>query len=328
MDKKIIFAIFVIGLFLLTGCQSKGDTSGSSRTPFIGGTNGILIDFEEGNPPDEVTDDGSFGFKILVKLDNDGEFKVDQDKIKVSLLGIDPSDFSSSLDELTNQEPEDELLAKRKNADGDITEGTTTYVIIPPGEGDELVPRTFTGNTEFTLRADICYLYQTQATGKLCVLSDLINIDENSICDPGASKTVYSSSAPVQVTNLKQSVAGKDKISFSFDIVHSNNGNILKYGDSSSPAADCPKDSSERRSKENRVKVLVDTGLNNLRCSGLDGSDSEGFIALIGGKRTINCIQELPSGRSDYEKDIEITVEYNYEDYKDKKILVKHLSTE
>jgi hypothetical protein len=331
MNKKIMFAVFTISLFLLIGCEGGGTgTTAPPRIPFMGGTNGILIDFEKGNPPDEVTDDGSFGFKVLVKLKNDGEFKVEKDNIKVSLLGIDPNDFNTYLDVLTRQTPPEDLLPKRKDAEGNVLEGTTTFVTIPEDEGDELVARRFSGNTEFTFRANVCYMYQTKANIKLCILRDLVNIREDTVCNPNEAKTVYSSGAPVQITNFKETVAGKDKIAFNFDVVHSGRGTcgqgqVLKYGDGSE-AGECPRDPRERRGKEDKVKVIVNTGLGNLRCSSLsDGSDNEGYVILSEGRRTVTCVQDLSPDRTDFEKPVEITLQYNYEDFKEKKVLVKHL---
>lgn len=337
MNKKIMFAVFIVSLFLLIGCErgtGPGKGTAPPRIPFMGGTNGILIDFEKGNPPDEVTDDSSFGFKVLVKLRNDGEFKVEKDNIKVNLLGIDPNDFGVGLEDLTRKEPEEDLLPRRKDAEGNILEGTTTFVIMPEGEDTELAARKFSGNTEFTFRAEVCYMYQTKASTKLCVLRDLVNIRKNAYCDPNEAKTTYSSGAPVQVTNFREAVAGKDKIAFNFDVVHSGRGTsgqgqILKYGDAESEAGECPKEPRARRTKEDKVKVIVDTKLGNLRCSGLsDGSGNEGYITLSEGRRTVTCIQDLSSDRSDFEKDVEITLQYNYEDFKEKKVLVKHLVSE
>ncbi len=326
MNKNVIFALFVLGLFVLGGCKG-GETAGAPRTPFIGGTNGLIIDFMEGSPPEEVLDDSSYGFQALVKLKNDGEFTVEKNKVKVSLLGIDPNDFSTSLSQLIDKMPDQDVMSKRRDAEGNLIDGLEVFISFPD-ENSELVPKRFSGNTEFTLRADVCYMYETNAVSKICILEDLINIRENSICDPSETKTVYSSGGPVQVTNLKETIAGKDRIGITFDVVHNNNGNVLKFGDGSD-AAHCPKDPRERRNAENRVKVTVNTGMSGLSCVGLSGgSGNDGYVTLSSGKRSITCYQDLTGGRSDFEKDIQITLQYNYEDYKDKKILVKHLTTE
>ncbi|MCH9029164.1 MAG: hypothetical protein IH819_06015 [Bacteroidetes bacterium] len=118
--------------------------------------------------------------------------------------------------------------------------------------------------------------------------------------------------------------AEKDKISFNFDITHSGRGDVFKEGDADSPAADCPRDPRERRQKENKVFVAVDTGIPNLKCVGFSGGTS-GFVTLVDGRRGITCAQELDPGRNDFETNVEITADFNYRDNVEQEVLVKHL---
>jgi len=95
----------------------------------------------------------------------------------------------------------------------------------------------------------------------------------------------------------------------------------------------CPRLLSKRRSKENKVAVTVDTGLtpNTLKCSGLvptigaNTASSSGTVLLVNGKRTITCTQDLDATRGDFERNIDITLDFNYLDSVERKILVKHL---
>lgn len=322
MNKKIIFALLTIGLFFIVGC--KGGDSGSTTTPFLGGSTGVFIEFVEGSPPEEVTDKSTFDFDILVSLRNDGEFDISKEDIKVSLLGVSPEDFGTSLGELKDQNPEDDLIGRSRDTEGNIIEGTPIYVEFPK-EDDQMrfVSELVGDRKEFTFRADVCYNYQTIGMAQYCVLRDLINVREDSICDPSESKTVYSSGAPVQLSNFKQSVVGKDKIGFSFDVVHRGNGYVFEYGESDSPAATCPSDSSARRRNKDRVRVTVEPGIGSITCSGLNGNSD--FVMLVDGKRSIMCTLTLSSDRSDFEKELKITLDYNYEDDKDTVVLVKHL---
>lgn len=322
MDKKIMFAILTIGLFLIVSCA--GEQKGAF-TPFLGGTTGIFIEFAEGSPPDEVTDKSSFDFDVLVSLRNDGEYDIDKEDIKVNLYGIRPEDFGSSLDELTNQHPEDDLTGRGRDTEGNIIEGVPIYVKFPPGEEEQLnyVSELVGDRKQFIFRANICYKYQTIGMAQYCVLRDLINVRENAVCDPTQAKTIFSSGAPVQLTNFRQSVAGKDKISFSFDIVHRGNGYIFEYGDADSPAATCPSDPGPRRRNEDRVYITVDPGMGSISCSGLEGNS--GFVKLSNGMRAVFCTISLSPDRSDFEKELKVTLDYNYEDDRDRVVLVKHL---
>ena len=337
MNKRYYIAALLVCLILLvSACKGKsGAATGSApRTPFLGGTAGITMNFEKDNPPPEVTDDSSFSFNAILDLKNDGEFKVDKNDMKINLVGFDPNDFGKVFDDLRDAAPEDDLQSRKRDAEGSIVEGTTTFVTFPKG-GDNFVPRKFSGNTEFTFRADACYYYQTEADTKLCVLKDMINVRDGSVCKPTSSKTVYSSAAPVQVTNLRETVVGKDKISFSFDIVLSGNVDIFWNRDENKPSTfdnGCPRDPRTRRERENSVGVQIlelpsDPIVTNLKCGGLDNpSSSTGVVKLVNGRRTITCTAELTTDRLDLEKTMGILLKYNVLDSKETKVLIKHLA--
>lgn len=325
MNRRNLFIILILSsLFLLSACQRGGDIStGAPRSPFLGGSTGLFIDFERGSPPDEVTDGGTFDFNAVVILRNDGEFDIRRDQVKVDIIGILPGDFNAIQQDLIARNPIDDLNGRKRDAEGNLIEGVTTFVTFP----NDVEPFTFStalkGNQEFTFRAQVCYFYTTEAVTELCVLRDLINVREDVICDPSRHRSIHSSGAPVHVSNFRQSVLGKDKVGFSFDIVHRGTGTIFKAKDF---AADpfCPRDSRERRSSESRVLVTVETALPGLRCTGLQGG-SIGHVILVNGKRSVTCVQDLDPNRNDFEKPINVILEYNYLDNKETEVLVKHL---
>ena len=330
-------ALLVCLILLVSACKKSGAaTGGAPRTPFIGGTSGIAINFEKDSPPPEVTDDESFSFNVIVRLKNDGEAKVDRNDIRLNLVGFDPNDFGKNFEDLKDVQPEDLLDAKKRDAEGNIVDGTTTFATFPKGgTGDFFSPRKFSGNTEFTFRADACYHYKTEANTKLCVLRDMINVRDNAICKPTSSRTVYSSAAPVQVSNFRQTVVGKDKLSFSFDISLSGNVDIFFDKQESKPTNfdnGCPRDPRTRRERENNVGVEIleipaDPILQNTKCGGLDAGN-KGVVKLVSGKRTITCTTDLPVDRVDLEKTVSIRLIYNVLDNKETTVLVKHLATE
>ena len=340
MSKKYyVTAMLVVLILLVSACQRSGaSTGGAPKTPFLGGTSGLTINFEKDSPPPEVTDDSSFSFNAIISLKNDGEFRVSKDNVKINLVGFDPTDFSQAgFDVLRDNSPTDDLEPKKRDAEGNIVDGTTTFVTFP--RSGDFVPRKFSGNTEFTFRADVCYNYETEANTKLCVLKDMLNIRDDSICRPTAvgtsSRLVYSSSGPVQVTNFRQSVIGKDKISFSFDIVLSGNVDIFWKKDTRTmPASNfdsaCPRDARARRDVENNVEVEIreivsDPVILNPKCGGLD--NSRGTVRLVNGRRTITCTADLATDRLDLEKTMGITLKYNVLDNRETKVLIKHLES-
>lgn len=342
MNKRhFVLALIVCLALLVSACaggvgKSGAATGGAPRTPFIGGVAGLTINFEKDSPPPEVTDDETFGFKAILRLKNDGETNVEKNNVRVNLIGFDPEDFSATLEDIREQLPEDDLEAKKRDAEGNLIEGATTFASFPKSN-DDFIPRKFSGNTEFIFRAEVCYTYQTKANTKMCILRDMINIRDNSLCRPifVQSKAVYSSSAPVQVVNFRQSVIGKDKLSFSFDISLSGNVDIFRDKTDVTPASGfdsaCPKDPRRRRELENKVKVEVNTVppsdpiIQSMRCGGLEGGNI-GIVTLVNGLRTITCTVDLNSDRIDLEKVVEIKMDYNVLDNRETRVLVKHLA--
>lgn len=328
--KHFHFVIIgILTLFVIAGCQggSSSDSTGvAPKTPFLGGTQGIEIKFIEGSPPKEVADSGTFDFQAIVSLQNKGEFDLNKDQVKVDLIGFLPEDFGANQDELNDKRPEDDPTARKRDAEGNIIEPAETFITFPSTDSSFNFDRSVTGNTVFVFRADVCYKYQTKALSKICILRDLVRVDNDDICRPNEPKTVFTSGSPLKVGSFRETVSGKDRVSFSFDVTHSGTGNVFKEGDSTSPAADCPRDPRESREKENKVLVSVNSNLPNLRCVGLSGTTS-GFITLVNGKRTVTCTQDLDPGRNDFETNVEITLDYNFQDSVQQDVLVKHLVT-
>ncbi len=323
--KYYIPAILVFAMIILAGCQGAASTTGTaSKTPFLGGTKGLTLEFIEGEPPLEVTDQGVFPFQAIVTMKNEGEYELRRDNVRVNLIGILPEDFGANPADLQDRIPTDDLVPRQRDSEGNIREPVLTEVVFPDTGDSFNFHKSVTGNTVFIFRADVCYKYQTMALSQICVLRDLINSNKKGVCNPSEAKTTHSSGSPIQVSGFRQTVTGKDRISFSFDITHSGKGDVFMEGDATTPPAHCPKDTRERREKMDRVKVTVDTGLPNLRCVGFEGS-TVGFVNLVSGKRTVTCTQELEGNRNDFTKNVDIAVDFNYRDDVSREVLVKHL---
>jgi len=325
--RRVVFIpMGIVLLFLIAACDGGGGDAigGAPTTPFLGGSQGLVIEFLEGSPPDEVTDGNTFPFQAVVSLRNEGEFDLITSDVKVSLIGFLPSDFGANPTDLVNQPPEQNPTSRKRDSEGNIIEPVETFRTFPSPLVFFNFASTLAGNTAFIFRADVCYKYQTDVVSEICVLENLINVADDAICDPSESKSVFSSGSPVKVTSFRQSVAGKDRIQFSFDIDHSGSGNVFDL----STFADCPKDSTQRRLKEDFVNVVVNTGLGIPQCGLLincGGNTACGNVKLVNGKRTITCTQNLAASRTDFIKNIDITLKFNYLDNVDKEVLVKHI---
>tara|TARA_Y100000310_G_scaffold38385_1_gene36007 strand:- start:1921 stop:2931 length:1011 start_codon:yes stop_codon:yes gene_type:complete len=333
IKKSYKLIVAILGLMVLVTACGQGETvTGTPTNPFIGGTSGLVLNFEEGSPPSEVTDTESFPFKVILKLENQGETDVATSDALVSIKGFPPEDFGiTDGSKLLNQNPETNLDRKQRGLDGDVVDGGTSFVRIPTGstDADFLEAKELSGNTEFPIRADICYKYHTDGNARLCILQDLIDVDSNDVCDPNKGDASFSSGSPIQFTNFKQSVDGKDSIRFSFDVVHSGNGEIYEAL-STQTTPTCPKDDIRTSQvNENKVRLSIDVGaeLGGTSGEGLNCNwDQDGFIRLEGGKRTLTCTIDLTGKHNtDFFKIIELDADFNYYDTKETSILVKHI---
>jgi hypothetical protein len=80
------------------------------------------------------------------------------------------------------------------------------------------------------------------------------------------------------------------------------------------------------RSVEDRVLVNVKTGIAGLTCQGLSGSSEgsvEGVVPIYDTSRVITCTQTIASP-GDYEAPVAITLSYDYQDYVETTLTVKH----
>ncbi len=311
--KKTLFMILILSV-LAVGCTTSGDTGTSLSDPWIGGTDGIIISFEEDAPQAEVFDGGDFPFGVVVKLKNEGEYTVPKEDVKVTISGILASEFGKQESDL-ELVPEDSIEGKLKDTDGKIRDSDPVFIDF----GDFTYLSELVAQQSYTLRAEACYKYQTTANSQICVLKD--NLDtEDSVCKVNENKQVFSSGAPVQVTEFKESSRGKDKIAFSFTVSHKGNGRIFEQ------SSGCDTSS---RAFEDRVSIEIDTGLEGaLECSGLRDETSgagatTGQITLFSNEKPITCTQTITTN-SDYQQPVVIKLTYDYKDSKETSVLVKH----
>jgi len=306
----MLMAIFAIGL---VACQpTKTTTAGPT---FVGGTQGLSMEFVKDAPPDNIFDGGKFPFSVNVKMKNVGEWEIPTGaNIKVKISGIDPSDYGVTPAQLEKNPPQG-MLSTRRGPSGEVIEGDT-LVMDFPGLNYQ---RTLFGDVPATFKAEACYQYGTKVSSSICVKKNLASTD-TSICTVNEEKAVANSGAPVQITSIRESQGGTDKILLTFAIKHLGTGKVFEK------ASSC-NDILEKRDK---VYLKIDTGMGGLLCTGMQTSTgqqatgSEGFVTLFGGERQISCTQPT-GGQGDFLKTITATLEYDYDQFITKEITVKHV---
>lgn len=307
MKKAIV--LLIMGLIVLVGCEKNVQKTFSN--PFIGGTEAIKFEFIEGSPPAEVYDGGSFPFEVALNVENKGEYDVPKDKITIDLAGFYPPDFNNPI---IKKNPDENLNKAYIDSEGNIVPGTVTYTTFA---GFNFIGK-LSANNEYRVRANLCYVYGTVAQADLCVLDDVTKTKDE-VCKITEKKSVDCSSAPVQIENFEESVAGTDKVTFSFEIVQRGAGLVSKKESSCS----------DETIDKSKVWVEIDSGLGaGLTCSGLsDGTATTGYTSLYGGKRMIRCTQDISAAElqgKNFEKKVNIKAAYDYKEHKEVTIMVKH----
>lgn len=306
MKKLLVLAALLV---LLVACGDAKKQVAIDTNPFLGGSQGLAISFQDLRS--EVFDGGSDPFDVIVKLENKGESLVKAENVKVKLSGINPSDFAKSENDLNLNAPDD-VVEMRKDPSGSVLPGPQTFVDFT---GLNYKKALAGAQAQFSLRADVCYLYRTKAVSKLCVRDNLLTPAPGGICEINADKTVFNSGAPVQVSNVRESTRSKDKVGLSFEITNVGGGNVFERNSM------CNRDD---RQKENHVYVVVSTGMSGLSCTGLENTatGAEGFVTLYSGSKIVSCTQEV-SSRSDFEQLTNIEVIYDYEERTQSSFVVK-----
>ena len=314
MNKRLATILTVFTLVILVGCSKSEETNLAGKA-FVGGTQGLVISFLTNSPPAEVFDTDN-PFSISVKVENKGEFDVPAGSAKVSITGILAKDFGVSSTDLSKSTEED-MGAVRIDTQGNVVAGGYTTVDFPemnkvtPVAGSSFAP---------SIRANVCYEYGTNAQGQLCIRKDLRGVTgEASVCDPNRVVPAENSGAPVQITSIKQNVAGANKIDFFFTIKQMGTtvDSLFKKG------TNCDVNLANR----DVVWVEVeDTELGTLTCSGLkDGTSTTGYVTLFNGEREVRCSQIIDSDKlGDAITPLKVSLTYGYKQYVDTQLKVKH----
>jgi len=308
--KYLVTLLILLLAVFIAGCKEEEVVPIEA---FIGGSQGLILEFIENAPPTEVFDIES-PFDISVKIENVGEWDIDNPAdATVTISGFDAIDFGKSLQFLTKDAA---VPMKGNHPDplGGIISGSVDVINF---EGFQYQERVL-GKTDFRIRAEVCYEYGTKVNSRICILDDLLGVTrrggELPICNPRGDKGIENSGAPVQVTSLVQNVFSSDRIGITFRVQHVGTGSVYQRG------TEC----GTELAKQNKVYVKVNSGIPGLLCSGIGGGTSEGYVTLYNGQRDITCTTpQLSTPRGNFEKPINIELRYGYRQYIDQTLTVR-----
>lgn len=308
---RALTATCVTMLLFVLACTPSGP---ATLPTFLGGNEGLSIQFDKNSPPKEVFDGGDFPFDIVVRLENKGEYFVPKDLVSVSISGVRAQLFNLQDADLRRAADED-LVERKVDSTGQVIEPGLVFA-----EFKNLNHVSFiTGNAlTFPFIAEVCYQYGTKAATSLCVRKNLANPEADGLCEIDGTRPVGSSGAPVQVTDVREFQRGKESVGFTFTLKHTGPTTGRVFALSSRCEGG--------RSSEDRAHVKVTSDVPGLSCQGLSASREgavEGVVPIYEGERVVTCTQQIGSP-ADYELPIRIDAQYDYRDSVRTDVVVKH----
>lgn len=302
MRNYLLFLALIL-IIIISGCQPTND--GTKTGTFIGGAEGVSIEFLNLAPPGEFSQDDNVRLKVL--LTNKGETKVQTGNAKVRIFGITVENFGLTDDYKSTLGPlegEGEFTAEGGEQEIDFGQIRYTPDII--------------NQETFTLRARLCYPYQTIAKTDVCVQSLITQESEGEVCSLDDEKIVEGSvsGAPVQVTSITEQTRGNDQVRFDIKIENQGLGEVFSIEDK---CEDLDDDFIRFDSKE-KIKVKIRSPV-DVKCGFRTGEpSSEGVITLDeGGVATLSCWKDVEEPVVDK---LDIQLDYLYRDQVTKDIKI------
>jgi hypothetical protein len=329
MSKKIIVAMLIIAALAITGC-GKGNGNADLTKSYVGGTVGLSTYLIEGAPPPNIQDAGTSPFSVGVAIENQGEADIgpgtENPFMIVRLEGINPEQFGVT-DDFIKQQVNAPVKGARRNFDGTIFPGEITTVTF-----DSLTYKPdIHGNTQFTIRADVCYDYQTIATTQICVKDDVLeNIQDSSICSLTGQKSPQNSGGPVHITSVVENPMSSNKIQINFVIEHVGLGEFFgrpAAGSSNQEICDFSVRNTNKYYVDVEVEPLSDTGI-AISCSRFNGARTGRIKLYQGAPTTVSCTLErtrASAGRV-FQDLLNIKLKYRYGQFIETPILIQDVS--
>ena len=302
--KKLYLVLFLIFLLAFSGCASKKKQE-TSLGAFLGGTEGMSFLFVEEEPPETILDNSNQPFFITLQLKNEGEYSIKENEILTTLSGISYESFSITKASQRNQNSLEKGYLNKQT--GEIIEGATDQISYEADYQEDLAY-----DLPFTISANVCYAYQTQAVAQLCLSKQPTRRPQKTdVCAITEEKEVGNSGAPVQITSFSQRAAGQNEVSVTFKVENNNKGETYNPNFINN-IQDCVSD--DREKNKVYIKVASEQAI-DISCPKLGGG-KEGEVRLINDQTTVTCnidTQGLAEA-TPFAGVMDILVDYTYKD--------------
>ena len=319
-NKKLIAFLLFLLVLIFSGCDGANLSSGSSNSDekIHVGTEGLVMNFVENAPPNEIyvdTNDGT-PFEATLEIRNKGAFPEDS--------GLEGRLYIGGFDKTVIQDGRwiegttDGTLPSNLNGKGlGFPEGGYTIMsyladsINFPFESD---------NYEPTVQVTACYEYQTSASPLICIdKSPTSTSVATKACKVSDLSLSGGQGGPVAVTNIEQS-GNSQKAIFKIYVQNSGNGRVISRDKVMNECLDLKFNDVD----EVAAQVSIQ-GLGNGDCTPTGSNEQP--IRLVNGKGIIVCSFDLNGAQDDaYTTPLQIRLLYGYSTTISKKVNIINLN--
>lgn len=307
--SKYSFLVLIIAILIIGGCNSNKNKSVGQ---YLSGIDGIKISFSPAAPTSSFNQGDSVPVKVV--LTNEGESEVAAAKAQVKIFGIPHSTFGiSDQYKPTSGSLLPKSFDRSQGGEQNVDMGSMSYNL-------DVV-----NFEKFDLQANVCYDYYTKADINVCITSvDIQQSTATQGCTVASGNTIERiskgdvSSAPVQITSLKEDLRGSNEILLTLLLENKGTGKIYKIDNECSDL-----DKPESLDLVDMVKLDVPT---TFSCALIDSNSNSGYVRLKGGKATVNCRRTVTEANGFTEK-FKATLSYKYISTTSKVITIYSLST-
>jgi len=250
--KKMILILLLIAAVACAGCKQTTPKLEPEYTDYHKGTDGLVMNFINGLPPDEIIEGSSF--VIGVELKNKGAYDIKG--CTILLYGFEGGEY------LKKENPE--IFVDIEGKKPGFPEGG--YEIINFNVKNIGIPEIIdVYSAPFTVSAN--YRYQTEASVDVCINPDVYSYikTKETVCEPKDIVLKDGQGAPVAVTKIEERTSPSgNKIKVDFVIYFANKGNgevsgNVYAGDArlSNVPISCKPESVELKGKEEKSIVCT-----------------------------------------------------------------------
>lgn len=312
-----IIGVVLVSL-LLTACASNNNGN-SDPTGFIGGTQGVQLEFSNDAPPETVADGGQQSFPVIVEAHNEGEAAVAAENATITLEGFSYSAFNKSQDSLTSA-PAENIPANRQSPDGNVIDAAPVFTEFPGFSYEDDVQAGY----ETAMIAKMCYEYSSTTSTELCIRDDMLTADTDSPCSVSSTRDSSSSGAPVQITRVEQEESTSDRTLLTFQIKNQGSGDAFQTGTT------CDPEQGQRVEGDIVVTFSNLDGVSELDCRGQRRIGERTFQLRLSQQDlqqgdTFTCDATIPAeNRNNREEPFNIDLNYLYETTSSKTLTVRN----